>query len=320
MNIIVTGSIAYDYLMRFPGSFREHIHTEALAQISLSFLVEDMTKHWGGNAANIAFTMAKLGMKPYLMGTAGRDFDDYRNWLEQNGVNTSTVRKHDDVFTASFFCNTDEENNQLASFYSGAMAKAKEHSIADVFDGDPDLVIISPNDPTAMSQIAKECQERGIKFVYDPSQQLARLDGETLARDMQGAYMLVVNEYEATMISEKTGMSQDDLRDAVTYYVVTHGGDGSKIYVDGETIEIPAFHLDNLLDPTGAGDSYRSGLVTGMMLGFSIEVAGQMGALCSTYNLERIGTQAHDFTVEEFITRFRTQFDDNGVLDSLLSS
>lgn len=319
MNIIVTGSIAFDYLMRFPGSFKEHIHPEALEQVSLSFLVEDMTRHWGGNGANIAFTMAKLGLSPYLLGTAGRDFGDYRAWLERHGVNTSIVYQHDDVFTASFFCNTDMDNNQLASFYSGAMAKSREHGIRESVSFAPDIVIISPNDPQAMSQLTQECRDEGYRFVYDPSQQIARLDGATLARDMKGAYMMVVNEYEAHMISEKTGKTLQDLRDTVQFLVITHGKEGSRIYSDGVTIDVPVFPVDAIKDPTGAGDAYRAGLITGIMKDVSLEVAGTMGALCSSYNLENIGTQSHDFTLDDFITRYREHFNDNGELDKLRS-
>jgi adenosine kinase len=317
MKIVVTGSIAFDYLMRFPGSFKEHIHPEALEQVSLSFLVEDMTRHWGGNGANIAFTMAKLGFRPNLLGTAGRDFSDYRTWLNDAGVNTETVYQHDDVFTASFFCNTDIENNQLASFYSGAMAKSREHTITDSLGEAPDMVIISPNDPDAMSQLTQECRDKGYKFVYDPSQQIARLSGETLSRDMQGAYMMVVNEYEAHMISDKTGKTLDDMRNDIELLIITHGKEGSKVYTNGDVIEVPAFPVGEIQDPTGAGDAYRAGLLAGILRDIPLQVAGTMGALCATYNLEQIGTQSHHFTIDDFIARYREHFDDEGHLDKL---
>src|SRR5690606_31450894 len=227
MDIIITGSIAYDYLMRFPARFSDLLISEHLHQVSLSFLVDDMTKHWGGVAANIAFNAAMLGLKTHLMGTVGRDFADYRRWLEAAGVDTSTVRQIDEVFTASFFVNTDLDNNQIASFYTGAMAYAKDYSIADVYDGIPGLVIISPNDPQAMTNLAKECRERGIRFIYDPSQQVPRLTGEELYRDMQGAYAMVVNAYEAEMICKKTEQTLDDLRRAIDILVITQGGRGS---------------------------------------------------------------------------------------------
>ena len=226
MSIIVTGSIAYDYLMRFPGKFTDHLIDDQLHQVSLSFLVDEMTKHWGGVAANIAYNMALLGMKPKIMGTVGRDFSEYRKWLEDVGIDTSTVRQIDEVFTASFFANTDLDNNQIASFYAGAMTYAKNYRIADVHEGKPDLVVISPNDPEAMRNLTQECRENDIPFIYDPSQQVARLSGEELVHDLQGAHVMIVNAYEAEVIQQKTGQSLDDLRKQVDILVITQGERG----------------------------------------------------------------------------------------------
>ncbi len=318
MDIIVTGSIAYDYLMRFPGRFSEYFIGDQLHQISLSFLVEQMTKHWGGNGANIAYSLALLGLRPHLAGTVGRDFSDYREWLERAGVDTSTVREIPDVFTASFFCNTDLDNNQIASFYSGAMAYSKQFALADVYDKKPDMVIISPNDPQAMMNLAKECRERGIRFIYDPSQQVPRLTGEELARDMQGAYALVVNAYEAEIICKKTGKTFDELRQSVELLVVTHGKDGSRIYQNGSVTSVTAFPPHEIKDPTGGGDAFRSGLLRGIAAGWPMELCAQVGSLCATYALEKDGTQNHMYTIPEFVERFRTFYDDQGQLDSLL--
>jgi adenosine kinase len=318
MEIVVTGSIAYDYLMRFPGRFTEHLIRDQLHQVSLSFLVDDMTKHWGGVAANIAYNMALLGLRPMLMGTAGRDFADYRSWLELAGVDTSTVRQIDEVFTASFFVTTDLDNNQIASFYTGAMAYAKDYPIAEARSKKPDMVLVSPNDPQAMTRLTQECRDSGIPFIYDPSQQVPRLNGEELRRDMQGAHAMIVNAYEAEIICNKTDQTLDDLRKAVEILVVTQGERGSHIYNNGERIEVPAFPPDTIKDPTGAGDSYRAGLIRGIVSGWPLKVAGQVGALCATYTLEQIGTQNHRYALPEFINRFRTRFDDDGLLDSLL--
>jgi adenosine kinase len=318
-NILVTGSIAYDYLMRFPGSFREHILTESLNQVSLSFLVEEMTKHWGGNAANIAYTMSLFGLKPRLMGTVGRDFPDYRAWLESTGVDCSTVRQLDHVFTASFFCNTDQENNQISSFYSGAMAEARHYNISDLSNPTADLVIISPNDPQCMTNLTAECRSKGIRFLYDPSQQIARMDGDTLRRDMQGASIMIVNQYEAHLIEEKTGMSRNDMRACVETLVITHGKDGSHIY-QGDTItEVDTFAPSEIKDPTGAGDAFRAGFVTGLVKNLPLKLAAEMGALCATYILEQVGTQNHRFNAVEFIARFRQTHDDKGQLNALLA-
>lgn len=317
-DIIVTGSIAYDYLMRFPGKFGDHLLSDQLHQISVSFLVEDMTKHWGGVAANIAYSMALLGLRPKLMGAVGRDFPDYRQWLESAGVDTSTVKQIDDVFTASFFCNTDDENNQIASFYSGAMVYARDFKLTDIHKGKPDLVLISPNDPLAMQNLAQECRDREIPFVYDPSQQIARMTGEDLLRDMEGAHALIVNAYEAEMISQKTNQTINDLREQIDILVITEGRHGSRIYQRDEFIQVEAFPLNEVKDPTGGGDSYRSGFVYGLLKGWPLRLCGEVGSLCAAYTLEQVGTQNHCYSIPEFVERFRTHFDDEGHLDAML--
>ena len=319
MQTVITGSIAYDYLMRFPGHFKEAFVADAMEHISLSFLVDDMTKHWGGVAANIAFTMAKLGATPKLMGTVGRDFGDYREWLESNGVDCSTVIQIDKVFTASFFANTDNDNNQLAFFYGGAMNLARNYSLTDAMSDTPDLVIVSPNDPVAMVNLTQECRDRNIKFIYDPSQQVPRLSGEELKQGMEGAYLMVVNAYEASVISEKTGLSLDDLRKTIDILIITKGEDGSKIYTNGDILEIDAFAPKKIKDPTGAGDAYRAGLIAGIIKGLPLSLSAQIGALCATYALEFVGTQNHNFTVDDFVKRFREYADDEGQLDILLA-
>jgi len=318
MQTLVTGAIAYDYLMRFPGRFREHFLSDELQDMSLSFLVDDMTKHWGGTAANIAFCMAKLGMRPKLMGTAGQDFGDYRQWLESSGVDCSTVIQLDDVFTASFFSNTDVDNSQLAFFYGGAMNHGRDYAIADVMDDKPDLVVISPYDPVAMVQLCDECRQRDLPFMYDPGQQVARLNGDELASGMNGAYVLVVNLYEARIIYEKTGLGLDELRERAEIVIITESEKGSKIYKGEQVIEVGAFTPRTIADPTGAGDAYRAGLILGMSQGFPLKLSAQIGALNATYVLEVVGTQNHDFTMPAFVQRFRSQADDGGLLDALL--
>lgn len=320
MEILVTGSIAYDYLMRFPGSFQQHFIPDELHNMSLSFLVDDMTKHWGGVAANIAFTLAKFGLRPKLMGTAGRDFGDYRRWLEGSGVDCSTVVQIDEVFTASFFANTDNDNNQLAFFYGGAMNMARNYRIADVRSRNPDLVVISPNDPVAMVKLCDECRGSGARFIYDPGQQVARLNGDELRRGVTGAFMVVVNIYEARVIYEKTGLSLADLRDQVEIVVITESERGSKIYQAEDTIEVEAFPPTQIADPTGAGDAYRAGFILGLSKNLPSKLCAQIGALSATYALEVVGTQNHKFTLGEFVQRFRSLVDDGGQLDCLLGA
>ena len=320
MDTLVTGSIAYDYLMRFPGSFQQHFIPDELHNMSLSFLVDDMTKHWGGVAANIAYSLAIFGARPKLMGTVGRDFGDYKRWLEGAGVDCSAVIQLDEVFTASFFANTDDDNNQLAFFYGGAMNLARNYQIADVVKSKPDLAVVSPNDPVAMNNLCDECRREGIRFLYDPGQQVARLDGDQLRRGLQGAYAIVINVYEASVIYEKTGFTLDDLRRQVEIVVITASENGSQLYHEDEVIKVAAFPPKAIADPTGAGDAYRAGFIFGLSKGLPLALCGRIGALSATYALEVIGTQNHRFTLPEFVERFRSLADDGGQLDGLLAA
>ena len=232
MQIIVTGSIAFDYLMSFPGKFTEHFLPEHFSRVSLSFLVDTMDKRRGGCAPNIAYTLALLGERPRLMATAGQDFGDYRRWLDAAGVDTSLVREVSDKFTASFFCSTDQANNQIASFYTGAMAHAAELSFRTA--GQTDLVIISPNDPAAMTQYAAECRTLGIPYIFDPGQQCARMNGDELTEGIVGAYLVICNDYEMELIREKTQMSEADILRTAKVLVITRGEHGSSVY-EGST-------------------------------------------------------------------------------------
>ena len=318
MRIVVGGSIAFDYLMRFPGRFREHLIDNALDRVSLSFLVEDLRRERGGSGANIAFNLALLGERPLLMSTAGLDFPEYKIWLDQHGVDTSAVRIIPAVYTASFFCNTDTDNNQIGSFYTGAMAFTKGYKLADAVDQLPDLVINAPSDPKAMLELADECRTLGVKHMFDPSQQVIWLDGADLHYGISRADILIVNEYEWEMVASKTGLQRDQFLGEGKTLIVTHGSKGSHIYAGGEHYVIPIFPADVLADPTGVGDAYRAGLLKGMACGFGWELCGRIGALAAAYVLERHGTQNHAYTLREFVARFRTVFDDDGALDPWL--
>jgi adenosine kinase len=319
MNIVVTGSIAYDYLMTFPGYFADYILPDRLDRISLSFLVDEMRRQRGGCAANIAYNLALLGEHPRVMATAGQDFGEYRQWLEQHGVDTSLIRDEPDLFTASFFVNTDQGGHQIASFYTGAMARARELSFYDLEADEIDLAVISPNDPQAMVKYAAECQELGIPYLYDPSQQIVRLTGEDLRGGLEGCSLLVVNDYEFELLREKTRLSPHTIRHTPTdACVVTLGAKGAIIWAGGAAHHIPAVPPQRAEDPTGIGDAFRAGLIKGLALGLSWDLAGRMGALAATYALEHIGPQSHHYTLAEFVARFREHFNDNRVLDVLL--
>ncbi|GAB1472152.1 carbohydrate kinase family protein [Chloroflexota bacterium] len=317
MDTLLTGSVAYDYLMTFPGHFKEQILPERLESISLSFLVDSMTRQRGGIAPNIAYTMALLGQKPRVMATVGEDFGDYRAWLDSKGVDTTLMKVVPGVFTASFFATTDYTSAQIASFYPGAMGYSATQSLKEL-DRRPDLVIVSPSSPDAMMKFPAECRELGIPYLYDPSQQVLRLEGNELARDMEGAQFLFCNDYEFGLISKKTGWSLDKILEHVNVLVITRGKDGADLYSDGNSVHIPTVPEDEVVDPTGVGDAFRGGFLAGYAHNFDWKLCGEIGSLSAVYCLEQRGTQNHSYERENFIQRFRQHFDDGGRLDVLL--
>ncbi len=306
MRIVVTGSIAYDYLMSFPGRFTEHILPEHIEKVSLSFLVDSMDKRRGGCAPNIAYTLALLGERPLLMATAGEDFAEYRRWLEAAGIDTSLVREVPGKFTASFFCSTDLENNQIASFYTGAMGNAAELSFRTA--GACDLAIVSPNDPEAMLHYADECRALDIPFIFDPGQQCARLSGDELLHGLRGARILISNDYEHELIRDKTGLNERELLDAVDAIIITRGEKGATIVARERRADVPAVPADREADPTGVGDAYRGGLMKGLALGLDLLTCAQIGSVAATYALEHVGGQSHSYTLPEFIARYERHF------------
>lgn len=340
MSIVVTGSVAYDYLMEFPGRFSEHILPEQIHQISLSFLVDSMRIQQGGCAPNIAYNLALLGERPTVMATVGQDFGEYRARLEEAGVDTSAIVEVEDEFTASFFVNTDQDNNQIASFYIGAMAKADMLSFHDLQPVAPagtvastdatlggpaspagvELTIISPNAPAAMVKYARECRELGIPYIYDPSQQIIRLSGEELVEGTRGARLLIVNEYEFGMMKNKTGLSHEELLALPQITIITRGEEGSTIYLDDRSLSIPVVPPEPLAEPTGVGDAYRAGIIKGMLRAYTWETTGCIAALAATYVLEQQGTQNHTYSLEQFVARYRKTFGDAPELADLMKS
>jgi len=317
MDILLTGSVAYDYLMTFPGHFKEQILPERLGSISLSFLVDSMSKQRGGVAPNIAYTMALLGERPRVMATVGEDFGDYRMWLDSKGVDTSLMHVVPGVFTASFFATTDKDSAQIASFYPGAMGYASMQTLKELTSR-PDLVIVSPNAPDAMMKFPAECRELGIKYLYDPGQQVLRLEGKELARDMEGAHFLFCNDYEFGLISKKTGWSLDQILEHVKVLVITRGKNGADLYAGEDAVHIPTVPEDEIVDPTGVGDAFRGGFLAGYSSGFYWKLCGEIGSLAAVYCLEQRGPQSHNYTCSDFVNRFRRHFDDSGKLDALL--
>lgn len=320
MSFVITGSVAYDYLMSYPGRFRDQILPDKLESLSLSFLADSMSRERGGVAANIAYTMKLLGGDPVILATVGHDFGDYRRWLEDQGITTEQIIEIGDELTATFFVSTDIEQNQIANFYTGAMAHAKSYSLAERKLDNAATVLISPNDPVAMLNYAQECKQLGVSFAYDPSQQLARLDGDDLTKSIPGAAYLLGNDYELSMIQNKTGWSLEQIREQVGVLVMTMGKKGSLIYNGDAVYEIPVAEISTVADPTGAGDAFRGGFFAAQTAGLPLDVSGRIGALCSSYALENVGTTTHRFTVAEFADRYANYFGAEPALDKLKRS
>jgi adenosine kinase len=323
--VVVTGSVAFDYLMRFPGRFVEHLIPDRLSRLSVSFLVDEMRRVPGGCAPNIAYGLAVLGDAPVIFATAGLDAADYRQRLAAEGVDVRWLVLHEDLFTASFFVSTDSDQNQLASFYTGAMARARDLSIESVAGLRPALVLVSPNDPEAMRRYTAECRRMEVPFLYDPSQQVARLSGEELLEGLNGAWALIMNDYESGILTQKTGLTPADVEERVPVTIVTHGPEGSTISVAGRggrrRHDIPAARVESeSVEPTGVGDAFRAGLIRGVRLALPWEVAGRMGSTAAVIALEAQGPQPLRYTMQEFVERYERNFGPQPLLQPLAES
>ena len=318
MAVLITGSIATDHLMSFPGRFTDSLVADKLDKVSLSFLVEELQVRRGGVAPNIAFGMGCLGHRPVLVGAVGPDFADYESWLQRHGVDTRGVHVSDTHHTARFICTTDSEQNQIASFYPGAMSEARNIELRPVVEavGDVDVVLIGANDPGAMLRHSEECRFRGYPFAADPSQQLARMEGPEITPLIEGATYLFTNEYESALIEQKTGMSAAQVAAMVEIRVTTLGPDGARIERRGEspvTVTVPP--EDQRADPTGVGDAFRAGFLSGQLWGLSDERSAQVGALLATYVIETIGTQEYQLAQRHFLERLARTYGDDAAAE-----
>ncbi|MEU8005949.1 carbohydrate kinase family protein [Catellatospora sp. NPDC049111] len=318
MKICVTGSIATDHLMHFPGRFADQLIADQLDKVSLSFLVDDLVIRRGGVAANIAFGLAKLGLQPTLVGAVGADFADYRSWLERNGVDCDSVHVSEVAHTARFVCTTDEDLCQVASFYAGAMSEARNIELSPVhqrLDG-LDLVIVGANDPVAMVRHSQECRDRGYAFAADPSQQLARMSGDDVLQLIDGAQYLLTNEYENSLLEQKTGLTSDEVLERVKVRVTTLGKNGVRITGrDFAPIHVPVAREIQVYDPTGVGDGFRAGFFAALSWGQGLERAAQVGALLATLVLETVGTQEYEVEPDNFLKRLAESYGDAVVAD-----
>jgi adenosine kinase len=304
--VAVSGSIATDHLMHFPGKFAEQIVADQIHRLSLSFLVDDLVVRRGGIGANIAFGMGVLGGDPVLVGAVGSDFADYRAWLERHGVNTSGVHVSEVAHTARFVCTTDEDMCQIASFYSGAMDEARLIELRPLADrlGGLDLVMISPDGVDAMLRHAEECRQLGYSFAADPSQQLARMTGAQVREFINGADYLFSNDYEWQLLLRKTELTEDDVLGMVGTRITTLGEKGVEIIQqDGTSIEVGALPELRKADPTGVGDGFRAGFLTGLSHGLGLERSAQLGSLVAVLVLETVGTQEWTFDRNVALTR-----------------
>ena len=311
MPVAVTGSIATDHLMTFPGKFTEQFVEGQMENVSLSFLVDDLVQHRGGAGANMAYGLGLLGLHPVLVGAVGNDFADYDAWLTRHGVDTASVHWSEFKHTARFVCTTDVVNNQIASFYSGAMSEASQIELAPVVArvGSLDLVVVGPNDPKAMVRHTDECRALGVPFAADPSQQLAWADGEMIRNLVDGAEVLFTNEYEAALLLQKTGWTDDEVLARVGTWVTTRAAEGVLVRQAGaEPITVIAVPETKPVEPTGGGDALRAGFIAGRMWGLSLERSTQLGSAVATAAVEVIGTQEYDLPKESFLARFADAF------------
>ena len=318
MSLLIAGSIATDHLMSFSGKFADSLVVEQLDKLSVSFLVDDLEIRRGGCAPNISFGLARLGLRPVLVGAAGEDFADYRSWLERHGVDCGSVRISEDLHTARFVCTTDTTMAQFASFYPGAMSEARLIELAPIVErvGDPTFVLVGPDDPEGMLRHTEECRERGYAFVADPSQQLAFGDGTLIRQLIDGAAYLFSNEYESHLIQSKTGWSADEVLDRVGTQVITLGKDGVRVVGrDQETVEIGAVPGVHAIEPTGVGDAFRGGFLAALEWGLSHERAAQVGCVLAAYVVEQVGTQEYSFTHEEYVARLGEAYGDEAAAE-----
>jgi adenosine kinase len=308
VRIAVTGSIATDHLMTFPGRFVEQLMPDKLDKVALSFLVDTLEIRRGGVAANIAFGLGCLGLRPLLVGTVGRDFAEYRDWLDTHGVDTSGVRETALHHTARFIGTTDADLNQIASFYPGAMSEDVDIDLSDLA-GRTDLVLIGASDPEAMLQFTAQCREHRLPFAADTSWQLARLDGEKIRELVAGAAYLFSNEYEAELIEHKTAWTSEELTGQVGIRVTTLGSAGARVdRVGEEPVLVPPVPDVVPREPTGAGDAFRSGFLAAVAWGLSLERAAQLGNMIAVHALETTGTQEYVLKPEQLSERFSAAY------------
>jgi len=307
VTIVLSGSLAFDYIMNFPGYFEDHILPDKIHVLNVSFLVESLERQRGGVAGNIAYNLGLLGQPCRLVGTVGNDFEEYRIELDGLGIDLTGVVTLEDMVTASAFITTDRADNQITGFFPGAMEKAGEYGIQPLLDGAA-IAAVSPTAPAAMRRHVDELRAAGLPYLFDPGQQVVALSADDLRAGVEGATLLAANDYELALIEDKLELGREDILKQVEVVAVTFGDLGSTIYAGGTTYEIPPAEPWRVVDPTGAGDGYRAGLLAGFTHGIGWEATGRIASTAATYVVEQKGTQAHRYTREEFRERFSAEF------------
>ncbi|MFA5627752.1 MAG: carbohydrate kinase family protein [Thiohalomonadaceae bacterium] len=306
MSVLICGSVAYDTIMLFHDRFKNHILSDQVHILNVSFLVPDMRREFGGCAGNIAYNLKMLGDEPLPMATVGRDCKPYFEWLEQHQIDTRHLKVLDNTYTAQAFITTDQDANQITAFHPGAMNFAHENRI-DEAEG-VKLGIVAPDGRDGMLEHATQFAEAGIPFIFDPGQGLPMFDGTDLLRFIEQASWVAVNDYEAQLLIERTGLSMHEIAERVDALIITKGAEGSHIYTSNHRLEIPVAPIRALHDPTGCGDAYRAGLIHGLSHDMDWETTGRVASLMGAYKVERPGTQNHRFTLDEFSQRFHEAY------------
>ncbi|WP_423823619.1 carbohydrate kinase family protein [Salinisphaera sp. SPP-AMP-43] len=307
MSALICGSFAFDTIMVYSGQFKNEILPDQVHMLNVSFLVPDMRREFGGCAGNIAYSLALLGGEGKAMGTVGKDFDDYADWMDKHGISRDYIKRIDDAYTAQAYITTDMDDNQITAFHPGAMNHAHEQAVPN--DAEVTLGIVSPDGKDGMVAHAQQFADAGIDFIFDPGQGLPMFNGEELKTIIDQAAYLAVNDYESKLVRDRTGMSETEIAEKLKALIVTKGAKGSMIYADGKTYEIPTGSPSALSDPTGCGDAFRAGLIYGLQQGYDWDTTGRIASLMGTIKIERPGTQNHSFTMDEFKARFADEFD-----------
>lgn len=308
MKALICGSMAYDTIMVFEDHFKNHILPDQVHILNVCFFVPSMRREFGGCAGNIAYNLKMLGGTPEIMATVGDDFDSYRYQLQKQNLSDDFVKHIPGTFTAQAFITTDQDNNQITAFHPGAMNCAHENDFKGAIK-DAKLGIVSPDGKQAMHEHAHNFVEANVSFIFDPGQGLPMFSGEELEVFIDQADYVIVNDYESKLMQDKTGLSEEKMASQLRALIVTKGGKGSSIYIDGEVIKIPAAPISASVDPTGCGDAFRGGLLFGLLKGFDWSVTGRIASLCGAIKIEQGGTQNHSFTQEEFLERYQASFD-----------